>query len=217
MPRFDDIPPHLIVRLPSGNPFPTWNDTEADYANNLIDAYLEMRFDHASDLSELDRLVQMELLSYRWTTWLGLGESYDGKGLDPKLEGKVKDISLEIRQIKGKLGIDKVARDRARGEGSVHQRITTLLQRARAMELHRCRQVERSLELMNELISLVQLHMNLKEHPNEQRDMRVTAEDIVAWAFETLRPEFEEIDEHWRGHEQHIWHLEDARLEAAIS
>lgn len=193
------------------------NTGEADFMNRLIEGYLEgLRFDHASDLAELDRLVQMELMSFRWSTWLGLGEDYTGNKLDPKIEEKAKNVSLEIRQIKSKLGIDKVARDRARGEGSVHQRITTLLQRARAMELHRCRQVERALELQNELISLVQLHINLKEHPDEQREMRVTADDLVTWVSETLKPEFEEIDEHWRTHEQHIWHLEDARLEATI-
>ena len=215
MPRYDELDPDLIVRLPSGNPFPTMNNDEADYLNGLINQYLEMRFDHASDLSELDRLVQNELLSYRWNIWLALGETYDGGKLDPKLETKTKDASLEIRQIKAKLGIDKVARDRARGEGSVHQRITALLQRARAFELHRCRQVERALELQNELIALVQLHMNTKEHPEEQKELRVTAPDIIEWCWETLRPEFQEIDEHWRDHEQRIWHIDDARLEGA--
>lgn len=217
MPRYDDIPPDLIVRLPSGNPFPTMNDGEVDFLNRLIDGYLEMHFEHVSDLSELDRLVQMELLSFRWNTWLGLGEDYNGKGLDPKLTGQAKDLSLEIRQVKSKLGIDKTTRDRARGEGSVHQRMTTILQRAIAFGLHRCEMVERALELQFELIAMTQLHVNLKEHPEEQKEMRVTAEDICTWVFETLKPEFEEIDEHFRTHHQHIWHLEDARLEAAVA
>lgn len=217
MPRYDDIDPDHIVRLPSGTPFPTMNDGEADFMNRLTDAYLEMRFEHASDLSELDRLIQMELLSYRWGTWLGLGEDYDGKKLDPKLPEQAGKISLEIRQIKSKLGIDKTTRDRARGEGSVHQRITTILQRARAMELHRCHQVERALELQNDLIALTQLHVNTKEHPDEQKEMRATAEDLVDWIMNTLKPEFESIDEHFRAHEQHMWHLEDARLESLVA
>lgn len=217
MARYDDISPDLIVRLPSGNPFPTMNDGEADFLNRLIDGYLEMHFEHVSDLSELDRLVQMELLSFRWNTWLGLGVDYNDKALDPKLTGQAKDISLEIRQVKSKLGIDKQTRDRARGEGSVHQRMTTTIQRALAFGLHRCAQVERALELQFQLIAMTQLHMNLLEHPDEQKEMRVTAEDIATWVFEVLKPEFEEIDEHFRTHTQHIWHLEDARLEAAVA
>jgi len=213
-PRYESIDPDLIVYLPTGSPFPALNHGEADYLTRLIEAYTEMRFEHISDLAELDRLIQTELLAYRWGTWLGLGEDYEGKKLDPKLEEKQQKASTEIRQIKAKLGIDKVARDRARGEGSVHQRMTSLLQRAKAFNLHRCNQVERALELQNELISLTQLHMNLKEHPDEQKEMRVTAEDLVEWVWTRLKPEFQEIDEHWRTHEQSIWHIEDARLEA---
>lgn len=213
--RYESIDPDLIVYLPTGSPFPAMNYGEVDYLTRLIEAYVDMRFEHISDLAELDRLIQTELLAYRWNMWLGLGEDYAGKKLDPKLEEKAQKASLEIRQIKVKLGIDKVARDRARGEGSVHQRMTSLMQRARAFNLHRCNQVDRALELQNELISLVQLHMNLKEHPAEQKEMRVTADDIVDWAWKTLKPEFEVIDEHWRTHEQSIWHIEDARLEAA--
>lgn len=216
MPRYDELDADLIVRLPSGNPFPTQNTGETDFANGLIEDYLEMGFDHVSDMMELDRLVQLELLSYRWNMWMGLGVDYQDRKLDPKIAEQAKNASLEIRQIKDRLGIDKKNRDKARGEGSVHQRTTTLLQRARAFELHRCRQVERALELQNELISLAQLHMNLAEHPEEQKEMRVTAADIVEWVFTVLKPEFEIIDEHWRTHEQHIWHMEDARLEAAV-
>lgn len=215
-PLYLTIDSKYIVYLPSGSPFPTMNDGEVDHLNRLITGYLLMGFEHASDLSELDRLVQLELLSYRWNTWLGLGEDYKGRGLDPKIEEKAKNASLEIRQIKAKLGIDKVARDRARGEGSVHQRITSILARARAYELYRCRQTERALELQNQLISLTQLHLNLAEHPDEQKQMRVTADDIVQWIWETLKPEFDEIDEHFRTHEQHLWHMEDARLEATV-
>jgi hypothetical protein len=214
-PRYDTIDPDLVVYLPTNSPFPVMNYGEVDYASRLIDAYTEMRFEHISDLGELDRLIQTELLCYRWNMWLGLGEDYEGRALDPKLEDKLKSASVEVRQIKGKLGIDKVARDRARGEGSVHQRITSLLQRAGAFNLHRCHQLDVGLELIFQLISLAQLHVNLAEHPEEQKEMGVTSDDIVRWVMETLKPEFEEIDAHWREHEQHMWHLDDARLEAA--
>lgn len=214
-PRYDTIDPDLIVYLPTGTPFPVMNFGEVDYVTRLIEAYTEMRFEHISDLAELDRLIMTELLGYRWNMWLGLGEDYEGGRLDPKLEDKLKNASTEIRQIKGKLGIDKVARDRARGDGSVHQRITSLLQRAGAFNLHRCHQLDVGLELVNQLISLAQLHVNLKEHPEEQKEMGVTADELIVWVMETLKPEFEAIDEHWREHTQHMWHMDDARLEAA--
>lgn len=212
--RWETLDSELIVNLPSGTPFPTMNDEEAAHVRRLIDGYLEMRFDHTSDLSELDRLVSMELLVFRYTSWLALGETYNGAHLDPKLNSHVKELSLEIRTTKGKLGIDKVNRDRARGEGSLHQRITALLQHARAFEIHRCDQVELALELMNQLISLTQLHVNLREHEDEQREMGVTAAELIDWIWEKLRPQFEQLDEHFRDHVQRMWHMEDARLEA---
>lgn len=207
----------LIVYLPSGTPFPVMNDDEAEYLQRLIAGYVEMRFEHVSDLAELDRLVGQELMSFRYNTWLALGETYDGAKLDSRLESKVKDISVEVRQIKTKLGIDKVARERARGEGSLAHRFSALLRRARRFELHRCQQVERALELQNELISLVQLHRNTRDHPEEMKEMHVSPDEILEWVWTVLKPEYEAIDEHFREHEQQMWHMDDARLEGLVA
>lgn len=216
-PLYTNIDPDLLVYLPTGTPFPTMNEDERDYLQSQTQGYLEMRFEHASDLAELDRLLQMELLSHRWRMWLALNETYDGAKIDPKLSEKADKLSIEIRQVKSKLGIDKMTRDRTRGEGSLWQRISLLLTRARRFELYRCRQTERALELTNELISLVQLHQNTKAHPEEMREMRVTPEDLIQWIWEVYKPEFEEIAEHFADHEQRIWHLEDVRLESLRS
>lgn len=205
----------IIVTLPSGAPFPVLTEDEERYLYDKIDEYrTAFKFENVSDLAELDRVVTLELLIYRMGVWLGRQADYDGNPtFDPKdLRRDLKDASTELRQIKKALGIDKASRDRARGEGSVYQRVETLLQRARAFELHRCRQSERSIELCNQLISLVQLHYNTADVPAEQKEMRVTAPEIVEWVWTVLKPEMEEIDRHFRETEQHYWHAADGAV-----
>jgi hypothetical protein len=52
---------------------------EAQWFNNSRDRYLdETRFTENTDVQDLDRLVQLELLLFRWNQWMLAGVDYEG-------------------------------------------------------------------------------------------------------------------------------------------
>lgn len=194
----------IDIVLPSGAPFTVLGETEAVYLERLADAYQEQfEFTNISDLAELDRLLAMELLSHRYTIWLAKGVDYDNEPVPVSLSTRLKDQSIEIRQIKKQLGIDKISRDRARGEGSTAQYLANVRQRAGVFGIFRNEQAARSIELINELIGMVQFNKQANE--KELRKFGLTDEGIKDWIWDTLRPEYEELDAAFREREQKMW------------
>lgn len=198
----------IHVVLPSGATFDVLTDDEADFIEQLTEQYLtSFKFQHPSDLLDLDRLVTMEMLSWRWQRWMSrlsaYGPAVQGSRLHRDLPGDAKQLSTEIRQLKKAMGVDKAARDRAHGEDSVPYYLERLRQCAMVFGIHRNHQADRALELINQMIGMATFWKNAPER--ERRLMHLTAEEIVMWVLDTLAPEFQEIDRHFRETEQQFW------------
>lgn len=193
------------VHLPSGAVFHAVSDSEEAFVEQRTREYLEQfAFTNVSDLAELDRVVAFEALVDRYTRQLSSGIDEHGSPIDlSTLRGDIKNLSLELRQVKKTLGIDKVARERSRGEGSVHAYLTNLLRRAQAFDIHRDDQRDAAIELMNEAIGLVTFHRNCL--PEEREQFRVTADDIIEWFWTVAKAEYEKIDHDFIDSEQSTW------------
>lgn len=192
--------------LPSGTWMPVMNLAEQRYLEDKVERYNDHnQLVNISDLSELDRLIILELLVYRLSTWIGQGEDYAGEEINDRLhQEQIKYHSSEIRLIKKNLGMDRPARERAKGEGSIAHYWANLQTRAKAFGVMRVKQLGKALELTNELISLIQVHDNCVD--DEERELlHCTRDEIFGWIRDTYTPEFQAIDTHFRENEQTFW------------
>lgn len=203
----------VTVELPSGAPFQVLGPDEADWIDRVSAAYQEeFKFSNISDVQDLDRIIAMELQVYRWGLWISLGERYDGSPIinSTDLQKQIKEFSGEIRQNKKTLGMDAVSRDKARGEGSVPHYLENLREKAKLFGIHREHQLDRALELANQLITIVTVYRNAI-NDEERRLIHHTRDDIINWITEVFVPEYQAIDEYFRTHIQRYW-VQDQEL-----
>lgn len=193
------------VVLPSGVVQPALNDDEAEYLTERVARYhTDNALSNISDLQDLDRMLVMEMLVHRWGIWVAQRCDYDGRAIDEAFyQRQMNAYSTELRQLKKLLGLDKPARDRTRGEGSVQHYWEQLGARAKAFGIMRVTQLDKALELTNQLIGLVTFHHNAT--PEEREEFHVTSDDIVEWVETVYRPEFQAIDAHFRANDQTYW------------
>lgn len=198
----------FAVELPSGATLQVPTEEEAGYLERAVDRYrADYALTNVSDLGEVDRCIGLELQMHRIQVWLGRRVDYDNKPIDENaMMQRSQQLSSEIRQIKKTLGIDKVNRDRTHGRGSVNERMTNLLERARRFGLMRNEQQRRAIVLANQLESLMTQKRNAKTE-KERRMLAVTDEDIFQWIETVFIPEFREIDEAYRAGDQKMWIL----------
>lgn len=192
------------VRAPSGSNFYVLTDEEMDYFQNRSKRYTsDNHFTNVTDLQDLDRLLMMELMVWRWGQWLASEEDYDGVNVDTdELQKQLREYSTEIRQIKKILGIDKVTRDKEKGE-SVADYLENLRMRAKEFGYARNKQSVAAITLFKELQSLITLHDNCNER--ERREQHIEMHDIIAWLKEIAFPEFDKIDEEFKKTSQTYW------------
>lgn len=165
------------------------------------DKYMaENAFTETADLSDLDRLLFLELLSFRWMTWLSSGKDYDGDAIsggdEEQLRKNLKETSPLISQIKNDLGLTKTARDKEKAE-SVGAYLVDLKRRAKMFGIHRERQLDLALVLFNELKAIIGAY----DRSNELERSKVgieSDEDIVDWIRSVAIPRYDAIDEHFR-------------------
>lgn len=193
-----------VVKLPSKATFQVYSQ-EVGYFNLLTDQYQKHnQFTNISDLQDVDRILMMELLCWRYSNWISRQRDYWDEPVDEKdLNTQVQKNSAEIRQLKGTLGLDKVSRDKQRGEDAIATYIERLGIRAKAFGYNRNKMLNKALELSMELIAKVTLYNNCDEQ--ERQEMKHRPEDIMKWLNEVYVPEFQAIDEHFRQHEQKMW------------
>lgn len=192
------------VVLPSGARFHV-HEKEVDYFNERASRYLEdNKLTNISDLQDIDRMLIMETLCWRWGNWLSWQKDYWGDAIDiGTYQKQISDTSRELRLIKKALGIDKETRDRQRGEDSVEKYLENLRVRAKEFGYTREKQLDKALELFNELQALIQLHHNCDEV--EQRELRCRQEDVITWITEVAMPQYQEIDAYFRENQQRFW------------
>jgi hypothetical protein len=200
---FEDDEGNIPVEAPSGALFHVLVEAEKEYFEDVANRYMaDNQFINVSDVQDLDRVLMMELLVYRWSSWLTNETDYQGMSVDPiALNKSIKDFSSEIRLMKKALGMDKATREKDKGE-SVHEYIDNLGVRAKAFGYMRDMQHARTIELFQDLKALIEFFDNCT--PEERKENSVEMEDIMEWCREIAIPEFDSIDLEFRK-EQKMW------------
>jgi hypothetical protein len=200
----------LSVEGVAGAQFDVMTVEEALWFETNRDRYLEeYRFENNADLQDLDRLLGLELLSYRYASWAikGTGFDYANQMYDEKVAREQKQkIDQEIRLIKKHMGMDRKGRIGDEQE-SVSEYLKNLLHRAEDFGVHRDNQIAKAIDLFNELKKLVGLYERTDER--ERAQLSVNMEDIFGWIRDIAIPEYDAIDDAFRKN-QRLWHHEVA-------
>lgn len=198
--------PQFEVNLCSGEIVLVQTETEQRWFNSTKQRYLdENKFDASTDLQDLDRLMVLELLMFRWTQHLASGYDYSRNLVDDDLIRKqIKEQSDVITKLKQSLGLDKRARDAALNEGNFHTWFMDVKRRAKLFGIHRENQLNVGLGLMNELSGIIGAFDRSDEEERKKLGFETEAQ-IMNWIRETMLPKFREVDEHFINNEQKLW------------
>lgn len=193
----------IEVEAPSGATYSVMNEQEEAYFKTIAEKYLnDNHFTNISDMQDLDRVLIMETMCYRWGLWVSMEKDYWGNNIDMvDTKKSLNDYSKELRQLKKSLGMDKVTRDKDKGE-SVSEYIKNLLVHAKEFGVMREEQATKAITLWQELKGLITYHNNCL--PDEQKEYKITEHDIIMWIQEVM-PEFDAIDEYFRQNSQRFW------------
>lgn len=193
----NDVNQEVLVKLPTGTVWPLFK-REQRVMNEKIKRYTDdFAFTNVSDLSDLDRVVTLELLHWRWTSWLSRQVDYWDEPIDEKqIASQIKDTETQLKALKTQLGIDKVRRDKETGEGSVADYIDKLLTRARWFGIKRNEEAAMAITLWKELQGKITRYDN--SLPEERTEFKSDWTDIFEWLREEAFPKFDEIDRKFR-------------------
>lgn len=181
---------------------------EADFYREAQQRYTaDNRFTIASDMRSLDRLIFYETLSFRWTTQLASGRDYDDTILTPQeedtLRKNLRETAPLISSIQNDLGLTKAAREKENMDSPAAY-INRLKLAAKEHGVRREKQLGKALELTKELFSLAGAYHRASE--SERRKLEIeNADVIVEWVLDVMKPQFDEIDEYFREHQQKFW------------
>lgn len=178
------------VTTPSGSELNLQTAEEADWYEQRRDRYLtDNQFSNISDLQDLDRLLMMEALLYRWGLWMAQGYDYQASRVDEKqLKDNIREYSSEVRHVKLSLGIDKSTRDKEKGE-SLSDFTDKLLRRAKEFGYHRNEQYEIVTTKFYELHSMVMTWDRCDEE--ERRILDLSERTIIEWIRDNVIKDFD--------------------------
>jgi hypothetical protein len=194
------------VALPSGAVYHVLAQSEVAYVQERAKQYTEtFRWDNVSDIQDVDRIVIMELLCYRWGKFLALGKDYFGDEVqdERELRKNLKEYAAELRQLKKSIGIDKATREKETGADSVPAYLEQLRIRAKEFGINRDKMQAKTIELGQQVIALVTLWDRCDEQ--EQIENRATANDVCEWLRDVFIPEFQAVDKAFREGHQKMW------------
>jgi hypothetical protein len=195
-----------LVGTPSGATLEVLTDSEVAYFRDRHTRYLkDNRLVNISDLQDLDRVLAMELMVWRWQSWTLKGMDWWGNDIDEKdLRGSIKAYSSELRALKETLGLDKATRDKEKGE-DVATYIEKLRERAKQFGVMRNEQCAKIITLFQELAALIMLMHNTTGYPDEQKEQLCSEQDVIKWIVDVALPEFNAIDSEFKTNEQRFW------------
>lgn len=191
------------VQSPTGSDFNLQTKQEAEWYERQRDLYqVHNKFSNVSDLEDLSRLLTLEIMSYRWTTWLTQGFDYiQGRVDETALKNNLREYSTEIRLVKASLGIDRMTREKDKGE-DVGSYIATLLSRAKEMGVHRNDQYQFAVTAFFELITQIDFYD--RADAAERKEFGLSPESILDWFRTSIMPRWDEMQDAFRA-EQKIW------------
>lgn len=194
---------HETVQGASGATFEVLDLGEATWFQmNLARYQSEYLFENVADLQDLDRLLALELLSYRYASWLLRGSDYDDEQFDEKAVREHKQkIDSEIRLVKKHMGMDRKGRVESESQ-SVSDYLTALLRRAKEFGVHRDNEIAKAIDLFHELEKLMGLMQRTDDE--EAKHLGVSPEQVLEWIREVAIPEFRAIDDAFRVN-QRLW------------
>ncbi len=168
------------VQTPAGGEVNVQTPEEATWYEDRRNRYMaDNIFTNVSDLQELDRLLTLEVLAYRWGFWMAQGFDYQMSRVDETdLSKKIREYSAEIRNVKLALGIDKSTRDREKGE-SLADYTEKLLTRAKEFGYHRNKQYELAVTRFYELRAMVRTYDRCDDEERQLLDLSM--ESIMDW------------------------------------
>lgn len=203
---WSDEPELFEVGLVSGKTLKVMSETEAEWFTETRDTYLaQTKFTETTDLRDLDRLLVLELMTFRWTQHLAAGVGYDGFDIDPEqLRKNIKEYSDQINKVKESMGLNKKSRDDIAADGNFAQWLGDLKARAKIFGIHRENQLTKALILINQLSGIVGTFDRSDEEERHKTGFE-SEHAIVEWIRHTLLPEYKAIDEHFRANEQRYW------------
>lgn len=192
----------IVVTGSSTTEFHVMTEEEKRWFEVSLEKYLEeYEFGNIADLQDLDRLLALELLSYRYASWLIRDTDYDGSSFDEKNTRDAKDkLDKNILAIKAHLGIGRKNRIESESE-SVGDYLSNLLQRGKEMGVHRDNQNAKIMSLFMELKTQVGLWQRSDEE--ERNHNKVNMSDIFEWIIDVAIPEFEQLDTHFRENQKY--------------
>lgn len=192
------------VALISGAVAKVMTQEEADWFVTSRDKYLdETRFTENTDVQDLDRLLQLELVLFRWNQWMLQGVDYEGSLLNESdMARRIKDQTDSINRLKEQMGLSKKSRDSH--AASVNERWDDLKRRAKEFGYHREEQLRKALVLMNELSAIVG-SFDRSDAEERGRLGFDNEHEILEWVRNTMIPEFKEIDDYFRANKQRFW------------
>ena len=180
------------VTTPSGSELHLQTQEESDWYESRRDRYLtDNLFPNISDLQDLDRLLMLEVLSYRWGLWMAQGFDYVYARVDEsQLKNHIKEYSVEIRLLKQNLGIDKSTRDKDKGE-SLADYTAHLLTRAKEFGYHRNDQYEMAVTKFYELRTMLMTFDRCDEEERALLDL--SHESILQWVRDNVIKDWDEL------------------------
>lgn len=193
--------PQYKVTTPSGNEVPLLHRKEKELYEEARDKYSsEYSFTAANDMRALDRLLLLEVQMFRAQWYTASGLDYKGIDLDTKEEAeytkRIKELGSQIAEAQRDLGLTKAQRDK-QSEDSVGGYLQLLKQAAKEHGVMREKQLGRAIELTKELFSLCESYNRSNEEERRKLGFE-SAEDIVTWVIEYMKPEFDAIDAEFR-------------------
>lgn len=199
----DEAVDEVTVEGSSGTEYRVLTIEEAVWFENALEKYQEQyNFDNIADLQDLDRLLSMELLSYRYSAWLIRESDYFGNAYDDKVIRDSKDkIDKNILSLKAHLGIGRKNRVESEQESTADY-LTNLLQRAGEFGVHRDNQNAKILNLFMDLKTLIGLYDRSDDEERTHNHVHMT--DIMDWIRTVALPEFAKLDDHFRKN-QKLW------------
>lgn len=193
----------FTVNTPSGSELNLQTPEEGDWYEQRRDRYQQDNmFPNISDLQDLDRLLMLEVLSYRWGLWMAQGFDYQFARVDENaLKNNIKEYSVETRLLKASLGIDKATRDKDRGE-SLSDYTEHLLERAKLFGYHRNEQYQVAVTKFYELRSMVMTYDRCDTEEREVLDL--TMQSIFDWIRDNVIRDWDAHSEAFRKN-QAMW------------
>lgn len=194
------------VALVSGETIRVQTDVEHRWFEEAKAGYLtQAKFEERTDLQDLDRLLCLELMQFRWNQHLTAGVDYEGMGTDDEqLRRNIKDQSVSIVALKDSMGLTKKARNALIEQGNVPEIWGTLKRRALEFGHYREDQLRTALRLMNELSAIVNSFD--RADAEERRKLGFeNHEEMIGWVRDVMLPEYRAVDEHFRNNVQRYW------------